>query len=91
MAFALFAMMVVPMAAQEVGLQLYSLREQLKVDVSGSLDLIESWGITKLEGGGTYGMSMEDFKKELASRKMKVVSVGAEFEDLEKDPQKSDC
>ncbi len=86
--FALFAMMMAPLAAQEVGLQLYSLREQFKTDVTGSLDLIQSWGITKLEGGGTYGMSMEDFKKELASRKMKVVSVGAEFENLEKDPEK---
>ena len=86
--FALFAMMVLPMAAQEVGLQLYSLREQFKTDVTGSLDVIQSWGITKLEGGGTYGMSMEDFKKELASRKMEVVSVGAGFEELEKDPQK---
>ena len=86
--FAVVVMMMVPMAAQEVGLQLYSLREQFKTDVTGSLDLIQSWGITKLEGGGTYGMSMEDFKKELASRKMKVVSVGAEFENLEKDPEK---
>lgn len=86
--FILFAMMVVPMTAQEVGLQLYSLRNQFKTDVTGSLDIIQSWGITKLEGGGTYGMSMEDFQKELASRNLSVVSVGAGFEELEKDPQK---
>jgi sugar phosphate isomerase/epimerase len=78
----------ISLSAQEIGLQLYSLRNQFKTDVTGSLDLIQSWGITKLEGGGTYGMSMEDFKKELAARKLSVVSVGAGFEDLEKNPQK---
>ena len=79
---------VIPIPAQEVGLQLYSLRNQFKEDVTESLDIIQSWGITKLEGGGTYGMSMENFQKELASRNLSVVSVGAGFEDLEKDPQK---
>jgi len=79
-------LMTVPMTAQEVGLQLYSLRNQFKKDVTGSLDIIASWGITKLEGGGTYGMTLEDFQKELASRNLSVVSVGAGFEDLEKNP-----
>ncbi len=69
--------------AQEVGLQLYSLRNQFKNDVSGTLDLIESWGITKLEGGDTYGMPMKAFKKELQKRNMQVVSVGASFQDLD--------
>ena len=71
--------------AQEVGLQLYSLRDQFKTDVTGSLDIIQSWGITKLEGGGTYGLPMADFKKELADRNMEVVSVGAGYEDLQND------
>ena len=72
----------IALSAQEIGLQLYSLRNQFKTDVTGTLDIIESWGITNLEGGGTYGMSMEDFKAELANRKMEVVSVGAGYEDL---------
>jgi len=71
-----------PAMAQEVGLQLYSLRNQFKEDVKGTLDLIETWGITKLEGGGTYGMAMTDFKKELGTRNMNVVSVGAGYDDL---------
>ena len=49
--------------AQEIGIQLYSLRNQFKTDVMGSLDIIQSWGITKLEGGGTYGLSTEAFQK----------------------------
>jgi sugar phosphate isomerase/epimerase len=68
--------------AQEVGLQLYSLRNQFKKDVTGSLDLIKSWGITHLEGGGTYGMTMEAFKRELAERNLDVVSVGAGYDEL---------
>lgn len=83
---AVIGLITIPITAQEVGLQLYSLRNQFKEDVTGSLDIIQSWGITKLEGGGTYGMTLEDFQKELTDRKMSVVSVGAGFEDLEKDP-----
>jgi len=76
------------LCAQEVGLQLYSLRNQFKTDVTGTLDIIQSWGITKLEGGGTYGLSMEDYKKEIAARNLEVVSVGAGFEDLQKNVDK---
>lgn len=71
-----------PVMAQEIGLQLYSLRNQFKEDVKGTLDIIESWGLTILEGGDTYGMAMNDFKKELARRNMDVVSVGAAYDDL---------
>ena len=72
------------LCAQEVGLQLYSLRNQFKSDVTGTLDLIESWGITKLEGGETYGMPVREFKKELQQRNMQVVSVGASYQDLDR-------
>jgi len=37
--------------AQEFGIQLYSLRNQFKKDVSGSLKTISDWGLTNLEGG----------------------------------------
>ncbi|MGB7392999.1 MAG: sugar phosphate isomerase/epimerase, partial [Pricia sp.] len=74
--------------AQEVGIQLYSLRDQLKKDVPGTLKLINDWGITKIEGGGTYGMPMEEYKALLAENDLDMVSVGASFEELENDPQK---
>lgn len=69
--------------AQEVGLQLYSLRNQFKEDVPSTLALINEWGISKLEGGGTYGMSMDFFQKLLVANDLEVVSVGASFEELE--------
>ncbi|WP_047244894.1 sugar phosphate isomerase/epimerase family protein [Maribacter thermophilus] len=74
--------------AQEVGIQLYSLRNQFKIDVSNTLGLINEWGISKIEGGGTYGMPLEDFKELLAQYNLKMVSVGADFGDLENDIDK---
>lgn len=75
------------LTAQEVGLQLYSLRNQFKEDIPGTLKLIRDWGITVLEGGDTYGMPEEQFKGLLSKNKLNVVSVGAGFEDLANSPQ----
>lgn len=72
--------------AQEFGIQLYSLRDQFKTDVEGSLAQIHDWGITYIEGGGTYGYSQDDFLKLLAKYGLKTASIGASFEQLEQDP-----
>lgn len=74
--------------AQTIGLQLYSLRNQFPKDVPGTLALIKSWGITELEGGGTYGLSLDEFKKLCDNNGLKVVSVGADFSDLDKNVDK---
>lgn len=81
-------MFVDKMWCQEVGIQLYSLRNQFKADVPGTLQTINSWGITKVEGGNSYGMPLEEFKTLLNKNNLNVVSIGASFDDLEKDPQK---
>lgn len=73
--------------AQEVGLQFYSLRNQFKTDVEGTLKTIHDWGISKVEGGDTYGLPLEDFKKLLEKYDLEVVSVGASFEELANDPE----
>ncbi|MDF4222639.1 sugar phosphate isomerase/epimerase [Maribacter sp. M208] len=74
--------------AQEVGLQLYSLRNQFKMDVANTLGLINEWGITKIEGGETYDMPLEDFKALLSENDLEMVSVGASFDDLENNLEK---
>ena len=75
------------MNAQEIGLQLYSLRNQFENDVHGTLDIIKSWGITKVEGGGSsYGLSEEEFKKAMTQRGIDVVSTAATFEELRDTP-----
>lgn len=74
--------------SQKTGIQLYSLRNQFKKDIPGTLGLISSWGLTKLEGGSTYGMDLKEFQGLLKKNNLSVVSVGAGFGDLEKNPQK---
>lgn len=75
------------LGAQEIGLQLYSLRNQFKTDVPGTLAKIKSWNIKEIEGGGTYGLPMEEYKKLLAKNNLKMVSVGADFQKLADNPQ----
>ncbi len=86
--FLVITCMAVAANAQEVGLQLYSLRNQFKEDVPRTLKLINSWGISKIEGGGTYGMSLEAFQDLLRENNLDVVSVGSDFNDLEKNLSK---
>jgi sugar phosphate isomerase/epimerase len=72
--------------AQEIALQLYSLRNEMKVDPTKYHQLIPTWGITALEGGGGYGMSDSEYKKLLADNNLRVVGVGADFNKLKTDP-----
>lgn len=76
-----------PVRAQEIGLQLYSLRNEFKTEVAGTLDLVENWGIREIEGGDTYGLPMDEFKQLLKENKLKMVSVGADYNQLKDDPQ----
>ena len=73
--------------AQEIGLQLYSLRNQFKTDVPGTLALIKKWNIHEIEGGGTYGLPMNDYKKLLSENNLKMVGVSADFDSLANNPQ----
>ena len=72
---------------QEIGLQLYSLRNEFKTDVPGTLAKIKEWNIKLIEGGGTYGLSIDDYKKLLQQNNLRMVSYGADFSELEKNPQ----
>jgi len=60
-----------------IGLQLYSLREQFKTNVSGTLDEVKKWGIKYAELATTYGLPADKFKEELASRGIE--PIGAHF------------
>jgi sugar phosphate isomerase/epimerase len=75
--------------AQEIGLQLYSLREQFKKDVPGTLQKVKGWKITEVEGGGTYGLPLDEYKKLLRENNLTMVSVGADYQILKNDPQKA--
>jgi sugar phosphate isomerase/epimerase len=71
---------------QSIGLQLYSLRNEIPKDVPSSLALIKSWGIQEIEGGSTYGLTVEEFNALCNKNNLKMISIGAGFDELEKDP-----
>ena len=72
-------------AAQEIGAQLYSFRNQIPTDVPGTLQKIRSMGIREIEGGGSYGMPMADYKALLDKLGFDMVSIGADFDKLRND------
>lgn len=63
-----------------VGIQLYSLRAQLGRDVPGTLDEVQKWGIKYVELAGTYGLSPEEFRKQLDAHGIKAVSAHIGYE-----------
>lgn len=87
--FTLFSLLIIlgwQAHAQEIALQLYSLRNEMKVDPIKYHQLISTWGISALEGGGGYGMSDTEYKKMLADNNLRVVGVGADYNKLKTDP-----
>jgi len=67
------------------GLQLYSLREQFKQDVPGTLDRVKALGFTLVETAGTYGNTPEKFTQMLKERGLTAVSAHYQYEALTKD------
>jgi sugar phosphate isomerase/epimerase len=70
-----------------VGLQLYSLRSQFAKDVPGTLDEVKRWGIRYVELAGTYGLTPEQFKSELAARRLKPISAHFSYEEYRDNPE----
>lgn len=75
--------------AQEIGLQIYSLRNEFPKDVPGTFAKIKSWGIHNLEDGndGTYGYTQVEYNAMLAENDLKIVSASASFEELQDSPE----
>ncbi|MDX1906311.1 MAG: sugar phosphate isomerase/epimerase [Bacteroidia bacterium] len=64
----------------EAGLQLYSLRNQLKQDLPGTLAWVKSQGITQVEMAGLYGLTAAQFKAELDKAGLKATSMHAGYD-----------
>jgi sugar phosphate isomerase/epimerase len=64
-----------------VGLQLYSLREQFKTNVPGTLDEVKGFGIRYVELAGTYKVEPAQFSQMLAERGIKPISAHFPYED----------
>ncbi len=74
--------------AQEYGLQLYSLRNQFAKDAPGTMAKVKAMGFRNVEMAGTMGLPFPELIKLLAQNELNVVSFGADFDMLEKDPRK---
>jgi sugar phosphate isomerase/epimerase len=88
LAFLGLVIVVSSVSAQEIGLQLYSLRNQFTADVASTMDKVRKMGIREVEMAGTYGLPFNEFIKVLAQNEISVVSFGAEFDKLKNFPQK---
>lgn len=70
-----------------IGLQLYSLRAQFAKDVPRTLDEAASMGFKYAELAGTYGLTAENFKKELESRGITPIGAHFDFNRYRTDPE----
>jgi sugar phosphate isomerase/epimerase len=70
-------------APAPVGLELYSLRDQFKTDVPGTMAKVKQMGFREVEVAGTYNLTPAAFRKELDKNGLKAIGMGAEFADLE--------
>ncbi|MFC3880296.1 sugar phosphate isomerase/epimerase family protein [Algoriphagus namhaensis] len=78
-------LMTFSLAAQEIALQLYSLRNELKDNPGKYFEMIPSWGINALEGGGGYGYSDSEFQSMLKDNQLRIIGVGADYGQLSQD------
>jgi sugar phosphate isomerase/epimerase len=69
------------------GLQLYSVREQMAKDMPGTLAEVHAWGIKYVELAGTYGLSPQEFKAQLAEHDLDAVSGHFSFKEWSEDPE----
>lgn len=74
--------------AQQYGLQLYSLRNQFVKDAPGTMEKVKAWGFRDVEMAGTFGLSFPEMIKMLAANELNVVSFGADYERLVKEPHR---
>ncbi|GLR70531.1 sugar phosphate isomerase [Agaribacter marinus] len=73
--------------AHDMGLQLYSVRNQMQEDAPSTLAKVSEWGIVNLEAGGNlHGYSLHEFKALLDLNGFKVVSADSSFEEIRDNP-----
>jgi len=60
---ALISIFIAAAFSQEIGIQLYSVRNEVKKDLKGTLEKVRAMGIRELEGGDLYGMDVQSYRK----------------------------
>ena len=72
--------------SQEIGLQLYSLRNQFQADAPHTCEMVADMGIDIVEEGLQYGHSVEELNAMFEANDLQLVSASASFEQLRDDP-----
>jgi len=75
-----------PLYTAAFAVQAYTYRNYFPKDVVGTLDIIQSLGVTEIEGSGGR-ISADDFRKLCDERGISIPSTGASFQELIDDPQ----
>jgi len=70
-----------------IGLQLYSLRAQFAKDVPGTLDEVQKFGIHYAELAGTYDLTPDQFKAQLAARGIEPIGAHYPYEEYRDNPE----
>jgi sugar phosphate isomerase/epimerase len=76
-----------PSAAQELGLQLNSFRNDFSSDAPATMKKVKDLGFSYVEMSGTYGLSFPQFIKLLALNGLTAISFETSFEKLIESPQ----
>ncbi len=87
--FTLLSLLTVAVFSQEIGIQLYSVRNEVKKDLKGTLEKVRTMGIRELEGGDLYGMDVQAYRKLLDGMGYKMVSIGVDYNALTGDLTKT--
>ena len=86
---ALLSIFIAAAFSQEIGIQLYSVRNEVKKDLKGTLEKVRAMGIRELEGGDLYGMDVQSYRKLLDGLGYRMVSIGVDYNDLTGDLNKT--
>ena len=74
--------------SESVGLQLYSLRDQFKKDIPGTMEWVGKQGFKEVELATTYGMGAEDFLGLLKKNGLTAVAGHYPFDRYKNEPEK---
>jgi sugar phosphate isomerase/epimerase len=71
-----------PKSKLDVGLELYSLREDMKRDVPGTLARVRRLGFDHVEVPGLYGLTASEFRRALDQAGLKATAMVASYDDF---------
>ncbi len=64
----------------QIGLQLYSLRDQMLAHTSATLAEVHDWGVTNVELAGTYNLTTAEFRDQLNEHQLNAFSAHFPYE-----------